>query len=347
MNQGYGFSRGSIRIAGIIVLAGMILAAAPGCAGAAAIEPPVGEGNAESELQGELTVFAAASLAQVFTQIAEAFEQAHPGVSVRVNFDGSQRLRTQLEHGARADVFAPADWEQMDAVAAAGLIEGQPASFATNRLVFLVNKGFAPITDGASGAGSSPAVSGATRQSRPSVTLKDLAKPGVKIVLAVPEAPVGRYSQTMLDRMGDSSFFGPDFGTDFGPEYRNRLLANVVSRETNVRSVTQKVALGEADAGITYHTDALEPYVAERVQVLTIPDSLKVTAHYPIAALREAALPAQAFIAFVQSAEARTILEQYGFDPPSLPDTGSPQSAIRLNLPVSARPSQTRSAPTR
>jgi molybdate transport system substrate-binding protein len=343
VNQAYGFSRGSIRIAGIIVLAGMILAAAPGCAGAAAIEPPVGEGNAGSELQGELTVFAAASLSQAFAQIAHAFEEAHPGVSVRVNFDGSQRLRTQLEHGARADVFAPADWEQMEAVAAAGLIEGQPANFATNRLVFLVNKGFAPITDGAAGAGSSPAISGATGQSRPAVTLKDLAKPGVKIVLAVPEAPVGRYSQTMLDRMGDSSFFG----TDFGPEYRNRLLANVVSRETNVRSVTQKVALGEADAGITYHTDALEPYVAERVQVLTIPDSLNVTAHYPIAALREAALPAQAFIAFVQSAEAKTILEQYGFDPPSLPEAGSPQSASRLNLPASARPGQTRSAPTR
>ena len=340
MNQGYGFSRGSIRIAGIIALAGLILAATLGCAGAAAIEPPVGEGNAESELQGELTVFAASSLSQAFAQIAHAFEEAHPGVSVRVNFDGSQRLRTQLEHGARADVFAPADWEQMQAVAKAGLIEGQPANFASNRLVFLVNNGFSPMTEGTEGESSHPKVN---RESSASVTLKDLAKPGVKIVLAVPEAPVGRYSQTMLDRMGDSSSFRPDFG----PEYRNRLLANVVSRETNVRSVTQKVALGEADAGITYRTNALEPYVAERVQVLTIPDSLNVTAHYPIAALREAALPAQAFIAFVQSAEARTILEQYGFDPPSLPEAGSPQSASRLNLPASARPGQTRSAPTR
>ena len=326
MNQGYGYFRagsytGGITAGVIIALAGIILTAALGCATGTAAPLPAGAGNGavEDQIRGELTVFAAASLSGAFEEMADAFAETYPEVSVVINFDGSQRLRTQLEHGARAGVFASADWEQMDAVAAAGLVAGQPVNFARNQPVFLVNSAFAAKLEQQKADGSAQAqVVAAERPAAGALTLKDLARPGVKIVLALPEAPVGRYSQAVIDRMGDSPLFGPD--------YRNRILENVVSRETNVRSVAQKVALGEADAGMTYRTDALPPYVAQRVRALTIPDSLNVTAHYPIAALREAAAPepARAFIDFVRSAQGQAILEQYGFQPPLPTATGAP-----------------------
>ena len=326
MNQGYRYFRagsytGGVTAGIIIALAGIVLTVALGCSTGTAAPLPAGAGNGavEDQIRGELTVFAAASLSGAFEEMADAFERAYPEVSVVINFDGSQRLRTQLEHGARAGVFASADWEQMDAVAAAGLVEGQPVNFARNQPVFLVNSAFAAKLEQQKAAGSAPAQAVAAENSAAgALTLKDLARPGVKIVLALPEAPVGRYSQVVIDRMGDSPLFGPD--------YRSRIRDNVVSRETNVRSVAQKVALGEADAGMTYRTDALPPYVAQRVRALTIPDSLNVTAHYPIATLREAAAPepARAFIDFVRSAQGQAILEQYGFQPPLSPATGAP-----------------------
>ena len=272
----------AIRRAGYGLLWIALAAALIGCAAAA--EP--GKGPDTGPLQGELTIFAAASLTQAFGEMAAAFEQAHPGTAVTVNFDGSQRLRTQLEHGARADLFAAADWEQMDAVRRAGLTAGPPVEFAGNRMVFLVRRDWNPAT------------------------LQALAAPGVKIVLALPEAPAGRYSRRVIAQMGNHPRFGPDWAAG--------VAANVVSEEPNVRSVAQKVALGEADAGLTYRTDALPAYTAQRVAVLPIPAEVNLTARYPIAALGESARPerARAFINFVLSAEGQAILERHGFEPP-------------------------------
>lgn len=272
----------AIRGAGCWLLAGLLAAALLGCAAAA------GPGNLpdDGRLRGELTIFAAASLTQAFGEMAAAFEEIHPGTAVTVNFDGSQRLRTQLEHGARADAFAAADWEQMDAVRRAGLTAGTPVDFAGNRMVFLARRDWA------------------------AVSRQDLAAPGVKIVLALPEAPAGRYSRRVLAHMGKHP--------EFGPAWAAGVAANVVSEEPNVRSVAQKVALGEADAGITYRTDALPAYTAQRVRVLPIPEEVNLTARYPIAVLRETSRPelAEAFINFVLSAEGQAILERHGFETP-------------------------------
>ena len=297
-------------------LAGLFLAATLGCATAkgSGTQPEKtvsGAGVSAGKLKGDLTIFAAASLNPAFAQLAQSFEEVHPDLSITLNFDGSQRLRTQLEHGAQADLFASADWEQMEAVAAADLVQGQPISFAGNRLAFLVYSGFSPPSVGNIPDARSPTNSGGDGKGRESVTLQDLAEPGVKVVLALPEAPVGRYSVAVIANMGSSP--------SFGPVYSERLMENVVSREANVRSVAQKVSMGEADAGITYRTDALAPYVAERVRVLPIPDSLNVVADYPIAALQGTKQPeaSQAFVDFVSSAKGQAILEQHGFTPPT------------------------------
>ncbi len=231
-----------------------------------------------------LTVFAASSLIESFRELGEVFEGQHPGVSVVFNFAGSQRLRTQLEHGAWADIFASADWKQMRSLVELGLVSEDPVNFASNQLVV---------------------ISPGTKVSR----LEDLALPGVKLVLASPEVPAGAYSRTVIEKMNDDAGFGPKYG--------EKVLANLVSEETNVRSVVQKVALGEADAGMVYRSDTLVLEIVQRVEVIPIPEGFNVTASYPVAVLKEAGEPglAQDFVDFLQSETAQRVLRQRGFGP--------------------------------
>jgi molybdate transport system substrate-binding protein len=136
--------------------------------------------------------------------------------------------------------------------------------------------------------------------------LQDLAKPGVKLVLTNKEVPVGNYARQALAKMSQDAAFGSEFAT--------RVLANLVSEETNVRQVVAKVQLGEAHAGIVYASD-VTPAVRGAVQVLAIPAPFNVIASYPIAVVREApnAAGARAFIDYVLSPAGQAILTQHGF----------------------------------
>lgn len=235
-----------------------------------------------------VTVFAASSLAEPFRAVADAFEADNPGVEVTFNFAGSQALRTQLEHGARADVFASADWEQMAAVRQANLLGNTPEYFATNRLAVV-----APV--------DSTAVQ----------SLDDLARPGVSVAIASAEVPAGGYARATLNLMAESD--------DFPDDFADGVLANVVTHETNVRAVGQKVALGEVDAGMVYETDARALQYRNSFRVIEIPLHFNPAAEYPIASLGEAANPQVAleFIAFVQGDDGQAILREYGFAPPA------------------------------
>jgi molybdate transport system substrate-binding protein len=229
------------------------------------------------------TVFAAASLRDVFTTLGTTFERAHPGVTVRFNFAGSQDLRTQLEHGAPADVFASADTRQMALARSAGLVE-PPLPFATNAPVIVV-------------PGDAP---GKVR------TLEDLTT-AKRLVVGAPEVPIGAYTAQILQRAA----------ARFGAEFPARVEARVVSRELNVRQVLTKVMLGEADAGIVYRTDARS--AGERVRVVEIPPELNVIAEYPIAPVtrsRQQELARQ-WIALVTGPEGQAVLGRAGFGGPS------------------------------
>ena len=266
-----------------------------------------------------LVVFAAASLAEAFGDIADAFERDNPEVTVKINFAGSQRLRTQLEHGASADVFASADAVQIDRLMASGLLLGQPVPFTTNRLVVIVPKSNGSIHgvgDNGVLANNYPApgelATIALREVTdyppgPVMTLLDLANDGVKLVVALPEVPAGAYARAVIANIG------ADPAT--GPEYAQRVLANVVSMEPNVRSVAQKVALGEADAGIVYWSDAQVERLAGRVRALPIPERSNVMAGYPVGRLRASAEPELAgkFIDFLRSPRGQNILFEHGF----------------------------------
>ena len=130
----------------------------------------------------------------------------------------------------------------MDYAAEKDLVAGEARLFAHNRLVVIV-----PSTN--------PARIG---------RLQDLAKRGVKLVVAAEAVPVGAYTRQSLAKLAQA----PDFGKD----YDRRVLANVVSQEENVKAVVTKVQLGEADAGVVYASDAMGS-VARHLRVFPIPDA--------------------------------------------------------------------------
>lgn len=216
---------------------------------------------------GEVIVSAASSLTEAFTDAARAFERQYPGTKVTLNFASSSALATQISEGAPADVFASADEAQIAAVGA-GRLAAPPVVFARNRLVIAKPKGSTAV-----------------------VTYGDLAKPGLRLVLAADGVPAGAYAMRSLD--------AAERGGTFGADFRARVLANVRSREANVRSALAKVELGEADGTIVYQTDT---GVSPKVEAVAIPDAYNVDASYFIAPLRGGKNPAAgaAFVAFVR-----------------------------------------------
>ena len=233
----------------------------------------------------QLTVFAAASLTDAFTEIGQSYHSNHSDTNISFNFDGSQILQTQIENGAYADVFASASNIQMNALKNEGYMNNSTVNvFAQNKLEVIIPK------DNAAHIAS----------------MSDLAKPGMKIVIGTQAVPVGNYTLQVLNKMAND--------TTYGPDYKNKVLSNVVSQEPNVNNIVTKVALGEADAGFVYHSDVPLKQVAQ-VDRIIIPDTYNVVARYPIGALKQSKDPvlAQDFINYVNSAAGQAILQKYGF----------------------------------
>ena len=229
--------------------------------------------------QGTLTVFAASSLQDVFREIGAQFEAAHPGVEVRFDFDGSQRLRLRLEQGARPDLFASADDAQIERARAGGILIDDGVVFAHNTITLVV-----------------PASNPASIRA-----LADLADSRrVRLVVAGPEVPAGRLMREALAALGLEA----------------AVLEHVVSEEDNVRRVLTKVVLSEADAGFVFRTDALA--AGEDVLEFALPEPRPATT-YRLAITAEglsaASELAAAFVAAVQSAEGRARLAAAGFGP--------------------------------
>lgn len=230
----------------------------------------------------ELTVFAASSLTDAFNELAEAFEAQRGDVDVVLNFASSSQLAAQLREGVEADVYASANPAQMQAAIDAGRIEaGSEVLFVSNRLTIVVP------ADNPAGIGS----------------LEDLAHPGVQLILAVEGVPVREYTDEVVSSM-DAAFQAQFYG-------------NVASEEDNVRQVSAKVALGEADAGVVYTSD-VTPDIAGQVRQIAIPEAQNVVAAYPMAPLADAPYPdlARSFVAFTLGEEGQSILSRWGFGPP-------------------------------
>ncbi len=231
-----------------------------------------------------VTVLAAASLTDAFGEMEEIFEERHPGVEVRVSYASSSALLAQLRQGAPADVYASADPEKMQRARDDGLVAG-PETFARNREVVLV-----------------PESNPAEIQS-----FRDLADSEVKLVIAQEGVPAAEYAGEILRRAAGDGKYGPDF--------RDSVLENVVSREPDVRSAVNRVVLGEADAAFAYASD-VTPGVRDEVEVIEIPAHLNVTAEYPVAVTRgsENEELAREWVGLVQSERGQKILRQWGFE---------------------------------
>jgi len=191
------------------------------------------------------------------------------------SFAGSNALEKQIRNGAPADLFASAAPLNTQRLFKAGLVD-KPVTFTANRLALIVPK-------------SNPA---GIR------SVYDLRSKPVKLVVAAPAVPVGGYTLSVLRKMGLSSVLG-----------------KVASRESDVKAVTGKVALGQADAGFVYVTDART--VSEQVSVIRIPAWAQPRVRYEIAVVSKSSnkAEAQAWVKTILSAKGQTALKNAGFLP--------------------------------
>jgi molybdate transport system substrate-binding protein len=189
---------------------------------------------------GSLTIFAAASLTTAFEALAAAFGAAHPQISVRCTFGGSQALAADLARGARADVFAPAHHGAMEAAISAGRVQaGAIHTFAHNQLAIVTP----------------------TRRPILLQSLSDLARPGLRLAFGSEATAIGRYTQDVLAT-------ATQVGT-LGSSSAAAVLENVVYYAETVTGVLTRVVQGEVDAGIVFTSDYYRAGGA--VQVAVVP----------------------------------------------------------------------------
>ena len=242
-----------------------------------ATETPVTAVTPTTAVPEVITVSAAASLTEAFTDIASQFEKENLGTDVNLNFGGSGNLRMQIEGGAPVDVFASADEGQMNTLGNETLIDNSSRKdFAHNSLVIIV-----------------PEASTLNITS-----IKDLADPKIqKISIGNPDTvPVGNYSRTTLTEAGLWS------------QLENKLVL-----AEDVKQVLVYVERGEVDAGFVYMTDAKTAQPGTVKIVASVPVSIPV--NYPIAVVSssEHKEEAQKFLEFVTGEEGQAILKKYGF----------------------------------
>lgn len=220
----------------------------------------------------------AASKAQLTVYAASSLTDVFPKIDAgeKYSFGGSNALAAQITQGAPADVFASANTTLPAQLHAKGLCS-QPVVFTRNTLVVVV-----------------PTANPARIHS-----VYDLTKPGIKLVIAGKGVPVGSYTLQVLANMNLDT----------------TVLKNVVSQETDVREVLAKVALGEADAGFVYSTDAKT--VPGKVTVIKVPAWAQPKVQYAACVVTASAnkTAAQAFIARLLKKPAQAKLLAYGFLP--------------------------------
>jgi molybdate transport system substrate-binding protein len=233
----------------------------------------------------EIIVFAAASLTESFRELETRFEARHPGADVVLNLASSYHLAQQLCAGAPGDVFASANERQMEAVVSCQRVDVETVRrFARNRLVVVMPQG-------------NPAD---VKQ------FSDLARPGLRLVLAAEETPIGAYTRQMLQTAASSN--------EWGQEFMNAVIENTASFEENVKAVFSKVLLGEADAGVVYVSDT-EGDDSGIIRTMQVPDSVNVLASYPVAIVNDSQEKQLAglFLEFLLSKEGKDCLAAHGF----------------------------------
>jgi molybdate transport system substrate-binding protein len=195
----------------------------------------------------------------------------------KYTFGGSGTLETDIVQGAPADVFAAASAKQPAALLAKGLVD-RPVEFATNTLVLIVPK-------------DNPAHIS---------SVNDITRPGVKLVICDATVPCGDYARNAFENLGITG----------------AAMKNVVSQTTDVTQTVAEVALGQADAGFVYLTDANA--ADGKVKAIRLPPKAKPGAEDFIAVVKSAPHPAaaKAFVASILSPAGQAKLRAAGFGAP-------------------------------
>ena len=235
----------------------------------------------EIEVKGEVYAFIAASLKNAMEEIQTNFNETYPDVEILYNPDSSGTLQTQIEEGARCDIFFSAATKQMDALVEEGLADGDSVvDLLENKVVLIKPKdgktkvtGFENITDAAN------------------------------LALAGESVPVGQYSREIFENLGITD------------EVNNM----EINEGKNVTDVLTSVSEGSNEVGIVYATDAAS--VADSVDIIAeAPEgSLNTPVLYPVGLVEdkeasdEDAAAVAAFFEYLQSDEAIAVFEKYGF----------------------------------
>ena len=236
---------------------------------------------ADTDLKGEVNTFIAASLSNAMEEIQKNFNETYPDVEILYNADSSGTLQTQIEEGARCDIFFSAADKQMNALVDENLAKKDTVEdILENKVVLIKPKdgetkvtGFENITDAAN------------------------------IALAGDSVPVGQYAREIFDNLGIT-------------DEVNKMEIN---EGKNVSEVLAAVSEGSNEIGIVYATDAAS--VADKVDVIAEApaDALKTPVLYPVGLIedKEASeddtAAAEAFLEYIKSDDAMKVFEKYGF----------------------------------
>ena len=246
-----------------------------------------GDANAESV---DLVVFAAASMTETLTEIAEMYKEVAPNVNITYNFDSSGKLLTQISEGADCDLFISAAPKQMNAMDGSLIDDkdknpdGLDLIVTDSRIDLLENKVTLAVPEG------NPKGIESFDQ------LAELLKSGdVMLAIGNSDVPVGQYTQKIF------AYYGLDEGA----------LTDCLTYGNNVKEVTTQVSEASADCGIIYATDA---YSAGLTVVDSATAEMCGQVIYPAAVLKgEKEEAAQAFLDYLQTSDAMAVFESVGF----------------------------------
>lgn len=236
----------------------------------------------EAQPRAELHIFAAASLAPFLDEAKQQYEEK-TGQKLILHYAGTHVLRTQIEQRAPAEILFAAQESDVIALQEQGLVQ-QYLPFAKTELIVLVSK----------------------EKSKEIVSMNDLTKKNVRLVLGEEGSPIGMYSRQALKNAEQSG--------DFGHHFYRSVMENLVSNEHSEPEVITKVRLGEADAGMAYRSSLNEENQKD-LHTFSIPSDYAVQPEYFLVKLTTASKEANEFFEWLQSEESETILAKHHFQP--------------------------------
>lgn len=225
-------------------------------------------------------ISAASSLTQVVTDLIQAYEKEHPHVRIIPNYAGTNTLKMQIIEGADVDIFLSANEKYYRELESLELI-AEGAEFARNKLCMIRHKDNDKV-----------------------MTLEDVSESGLQVIIGHEDVPVGAYTIAVLNNLNEY----------YGKDYAGKVLANVVSKESNVKRIVTKINLNEGDAGFVYQTDITQS-VKENLMMIPIDDKYNVISHYYAGLIKkeEEQEEAKALYDYIFQEKGKEILKNYGF----------------------------------